>query len=49
MSRMTRRKFVQTTGAAAGGVALFGILTRHGDAAEFVYRYANNNNAAHPK
>ena len=48
MSRMTRRKFVQTTSAAAGGVALSGILTRRGNAAEFVYRYANNNNASHP-
>jgi len=48
MSRITRRTFMRTTGAAAGGVALFGILTRRGDAAEFVYRYANNNVAAHP-
>jgi tripartite ATP-independent transporter DctP family solute receptor len=48
MSSMTRRKFMRTTSAAASGVALFGILTRHGDAAEFVYRYANNNVIAHP-
>lgn len=48
MSRITRRTFVRTTGAAVGGVSLFGILTRRGDAAEFVYRYANNNVAAHP-
>ena len=48
MSSMTRRKFMRTTSAAASGVALFGILTRRGDAAEFVYRYANNNVIAHP-
>jgi tripartite ATP-independent transporter DctP family solute receptor len=39
---------MRTTSAAASGVALFGILTRRGDAAEFVYRYANNNVIAHP-
>jgi len=48
MSSMTRRKFMRTTSAAASGVVLFGILTRRGDAAEFVYRYANNNVIAHP-
>ncbi|HEX7562488.1 MAG TPA: TRAP transporter substrate-binding protein [Bradyrhizobium sp.] len=48
MSSMTRRKFMRTTSAAASGVALFGILTKRGDAAEFVYRYANNNVIAHP-
>ena len=48
MSNMTRRKFIRTTSAATSGVALFGILTRRGDAAEFVYRYANNNVIAHP-
>jgi TRAP-type C4-dicarboxylate transport system substrate-binding protein len=44
---MTRRTLLHTTGAAAG-VATFGILTRRGDAAEFVFRYANNNVVAHP-
>ena len=48
MSSMTRRKFMRTTSAAASGVALFGILTKRGDAAEFIYRYANNNVIAHP-
>jgi TRAP-type transport system periplasmic protein len=47
MSRLTRRTLLRTTGAAAG-IATFGILTRRGDAAEFVFRYANNNVAAHP-
>src|SRR5713226_311611 len=47
MRTMTRRTLLHTTGAAAG-VATFGILTRRGDAAEFVFRYANNNVAAHP-
>src|SRR3974377_66496 len=48
MSKVTRRKFMRTTAAAVGSVSLFGILTRRGDAAEFVYRYANNNVAAPP-
>jgi tripartite ATP-independent transporter DctP family solute receptor len=47
MRRLTRRTLLRTTGAVAG-VASFGILTRRGDAAEFVFRYANNNVAAHP-
>jgi len=47
MRTMTRRTLLRTTGAAAG-VATFGILTRRGDAAEFVLRYANNNVVAHP-
>jgi TRAP-type transport system periplasmic protein len=47
MSRLTRRTLLRTTGAVAG-VASFGIRTRRGDAAEFVFRYANNNVAAHP-
>ena len=48
MRGMTRRTFVRRASAAASGLAAFGILTRRGDAAEFVYRYANNNVAAHP-
>ena len=47
MSRLTRRTLLRSTGAAAG-IASFGILTRRGDAAEFVFRHANNNVAAHP-
>src|SRR3974390_2526740 len=48
MSKVSRRKFMRTTAPAAGSVALFGILPGRGDAAEFVYRYAKNNVAAHP-
>ena len=47
MRKIHRRKFLATT-AAAGGVAAFGILTRRGEAAEFTWRYANNNVAEHP-
>jgi TRAP-type transport system periplasmic protein len=47
MSRLTRRTLLRSTGAAAG-IATFGILTTRGTAAEFVFRYANNNVAAHP-
>jgi TRAP-type transport system periplasmic protein len=47
MSTLTRRTLLRSTGAAAG-IATFDILTRRGDAAEFVFRYANNNVAAHP-
>jgi TRAP-type transport system periplasmic protein len=42
------RRILLKTAAATGGVAAFGILTRPGDAAEFVYKYANNNVVAHP-
>jgi TRAP-type transport system periplasmic protein len=48
MSKLTRRRFLLRTTAAASGVAAFGILTKPGDAAEFVFRYANNNVVAHP-
>ncbi|HEX2654257.1 MAG TPA: TRAP transporter substrate-binding protein [Xanthobacteraceae bacterium] len=48
MAKITRRNFLQTTSAAASGVAAFGILTRPGDAAEITWRYANNNVEAHP-
>jgi TRAP-type transport system periplasmic protein len=48
MQKSTRRNFLKTTTAAASSVAAFGILTRPGDAAEFVFRYANNNVVAHP-
>ena len=48
MRTINRRKFLHAGTAAAGGVAVFGILTRRGDAAEFTWRYANNNVVAHP-
>jgi TRAP-type transport system periplasmic protein len=48
MRTITRRKLLQAGTAAAAGVAAFGILTRRGQAAEFSWRYANNNVAAHP-
>ncbi|MGP0093840.1 MAG: TRAP transporter substrate-binding protein [Xanthobacteraceae bacterium] len=48
MSSMSRRTFLHTSTAAATGVAAFGILTRRGEAAEFTWRYANNNVVAHP-
>jgi tripartite ATP-independent transporter DctP family solute receptor len=48
MSHITRRSLLRATAATAGAVATFGILTRPGDAAEFEFKYANNNVAAHP-
>jgi tripartite ATP-independent transporter DctP family solute receptor len=48
MSTITRRRLLRATGAAATGVAAFGILTHVADAAEFELKYANNNVAAHP-
>ncbi len=48
MRSINRRKLLQAGTAALGGVAAFGILTRRGDAAEFTWRYANNNVAQHP-
>jgi TRAP-type transport system periplasmic protein len=48
MRIINRRKFLNTGTAAAGAIAAFGILTRRGDAAEFTWRYANNNVAQHP-
>jgi TRAP-type transport system periplasmic protein len=48
MRAINRRKLLQAGTAAAGGIAAFGILTRRGDAAEFSWRYANNNVAQHP-
>jgi tripartite ATP-independent transporter DctP family solute receptor len=48
MRSINRRKLLQAGTAAAGGMAAFGILTRRGDAAEFTWRYANNNVAQHP-
>jgi tripartite ATP-independent transporter DctP family solute receptor len=45
VNTITRRRFLRTT---ATGVAADGILTRRGDAAEFEFKYANNNVVAHP-
>jgi TRAP-type transport system periplasmic protein len=48
MHTINRRKFLHAGTAAAGGIAALGILTRRGDAAEFTWRYANNNVVQHP-
>jgi tripartite ATP-independent transporter DctP family solute receptor len=48
MRTINRRKFLHASTAAAGGIAAFGILTRRSDAAEFTWRYANNNVVQHP-
>src|SRR6204780_5154836 len=48
MRSINRRRLLQTGTAAAAGIAASGILTRRGDAAEFSWRYANNNVAQHP-
>ncbi len=40
MTGITRRVFLRTTSAGTG-VAVFGILTKRGDAAEITWRYAN--------
>src|ERR1700686_1467065 len=48
MRTINRRKFLHASTAAVTGVAAFGILTRRGEAAEFTWRYANNNVVGHP-
>jgi TRAP-type transport system periplasmic protein len=48
MIKVSRRKFLKSISATATGVAAFGILTKPGDAAEFSWRYANNNVPTHP-
>ena len=48
MRTLSRRRFMQSTSAAASGVAAFGILTRPGYAAEFTFKYANNLVVTHP-
>ena len=48
MGTINRRKFLHAGTVAATGIAAFGILTRPGDAAEFTWRYANNNVVQHP-
>jgi tripartite ATP-independent transporter DctP family solute receptor len=45
MSGVTRRLLLQ---ASATGCTTFAILTRRSSAAEYVFRYANNNVATHP-
>jgi len=47
-TRFTRRGFLRASSATAAGVAACGLLTRRADAAEFEFKYANNNVAAHP-
>ena len=42
---MDRRTFLAST---AAGVASLGIITRRADAAEFVYKFANNQPESHP-
>ena len=42
---MKRRTFVAS---AAAGIASFGIITRRASAAEFVYKFANNQPESHP-
>jgi TRAP-type transport system periplasmic protein len=48
MRTINRRKFLRAGTAATGGIVALGILTRRGDAAEFIWRYANNNAVQHP-
>jgi tripartite ATP-independent transporter DctP family solute receptor len=48
MRIINRRKLLHAGTAAASGLAAFAILTRRGEAAEFTWRYANNNVAQHP-
>jgi tripartite ATP-independent transporter DctP family solute receptor len=48
MPNISRRNLLRAGTAAATGVAALGILTRRGDAAEFTWRYANNNVVQHP-
>src|ERR1700730_10188702 len=48
MRTINRRKFLHASTAAATGIAACCILTRRGDAAEFTWRYANNNVVQHP-
>src|SRR5260370_215614 len=46
--RITRRRFVAGSAAAATAVAGVNILTRRAEAAEFTYKYANNSPLTHP-
>src|SRR6266852_5237331 len=46
--KITRRRFVAGSAAAATAIATVSILTRRADAAEFTYKYANNVVATHP-
>src|SRR5215472_17225571 len=48
MRKLTRRRLLTTAAGATSGIAAFGILTRPGNAAEFTFRYANNNVVTHP-
>lgn len=48
MAAVTRRKVLAGGAAAAGGLAAVALLTRPAEAAEFVYKYANNLPLSHP-
>jgi len=47
MNRWTRRTLLRAS-AAGAGISTFAILTRPSGAAEFLFRYANNNVVDHP-
>jgi hypothetical protein len=47
MNRWTRLTLLRAS-AAGAAISTFAILTRPSSAAEFVFRYANNNVADHP-
>src|SRR6266849_10722215 len=46
--KITRRRFVAGSAAAATAIATVNILTRRAEAAEFTYKYANNSPVTHP-
>jgi tripartite ATP-independent transporter DctP family solute receptor len=46
--KITRRRFVAGSAAAATAIAGVNILTRRAEAAEFTYKYANNSPLTHP-
>jgi hypothetical protein len=46
--KITRRRFVAGSAAAATAIASVNILTRRAEAAEFTYKYANNSPLTHP-
>src|SRR6266852_5296055 len=46
--KITRRRFVAGSAAAATAIATVSILTRRAEAAEFTYKYANNSPVTHP-
>src|SRR5260221_272504 len=46
--KITRRRFVAGSAAAATAIATVNILTGRAEAAEFTYKYANNSPLTHP-